>query len=218
MRTLAFALIGLLSPFARAQDPPALKLPAEVRAAPAAIAELRVETSGKAVEWICLTPGLSIKPTDGGKVLFFSGPTGRYELIAYTAVGDVPSKPARVVVIIGTPEPPKPDLIAERVKKAFADDPSESALKSKHAKALAALYRELAKEAADAGIASPAEFRRVAKEASAKMIGPDALVGVRGLVAAELALLLPTDEAFTDQQRAAAARLFEKLAATLEGL
>lgn len=218
MRLLAFALIGLLPPSVRAQEPPALKVPAEVRAAPAAIAELRAETSGKVVEWVALTPGLSVKPVEGGKVLLFTGPTGRYELLAYTAIGDVPSKPARVVVVIGAPEPPRPDPLAEKVRKALADDPSDSALKAKHARALAALYRELAKEAADAGIATPGEFRRVAKEASARMIGPDALVGVRALVAAELALLLPTDEAFTDPQRTATARLFEKLAAILEGV
>jgi hypothetical protein len=49
------------------------------------------------------------------------------------------------------------------------------------------------------------------------MIGADALAGVRKEVAAELAALLPTDAPFTDAQRAAVAKLFERLALSLDG-
>ncbi|MFM8271389.1 MAG: hypothetical protein ACKODX_03560 [Gemmata sp.] len=223
MRLVALMLLALAPACAPAQDDaPALKLPAEVKAAPATIVEVRAETAGRVVEWVALTPGLSLRPTDGGRVLLFSGPPGRYELLAYTAAGAVPSKPARVLVVIAgpvpePPVPPRPDALTEKVKKALEGDPEpDPARRAKLAKALAALYRELAKEAAEAP--SPAEFRRVAKEAARSMVGDGALTGVRQVVGAEVALLLPTDAAFTAAQRAAVARLFDHLATILEGL
>ncbi len=228
---IAPAILCCLSLSALAQDPPApatpsLKLPTEVKAPPATITDLKAETAGKVVEWVTLTPGLSLRPVDGGRLLLFSGPTGRYELLAYTAVGDVPSKPARVVVVIGDPpvppspgpgpNPPKPDALTERVKKAFGADPeADPAKKAALAKSLATLYRELAKEAAESPSAD--EFRRVARETAKSMIG-DALIGVRQAVSAELALLLPTDAAFAGTQRDAVASLFTRLATILEGL
>lgn len=213
---LCAALVAARAP--AGEPAPALTVPAAVSAAPAVIAEIRADTAGAVVRWVVLTPGLSVRALDGGRVLLVSGPPGRYELLAYTALGGVPSEPARCAVTIGPPPAPEPaDPLARKVRAALAADPERDAAKRRRqAKQLAVLYRELAREAADPALTSPAEFRRIARDAAAKMIGPDALAGVRTEVAAELAALLPTDAPFADAQRAAVAKLFERLAAVLD--
>jgi len=219
MRCVALCVALVASSARGGEPPPVLTVPAEVTAAPAVITEIRAETTGKCVRWVPLTPGLSVRAIDNGRVLLVSGAPGRYELLAYTALADVPSEPARCVVLIGKPPAPEPpDALAEKVRAALAADPERDATKKRTlARQLAVLYRELAREAADPALTSPAEFRRVARDAAARMIGPDALAGVRKEVAAELAALLPTDAPFSDAQRAAVAKLFERLALALDG-
>jgi hypothetical protein len=219
MRCVALC-VALVASSARGGEPvPALTVPAEVSAAPAVITEIRAETTGKRVVWVPLTPGLSVRAIDNGRVLLVSGAPGRYELLAYTALADVPSEPARCIVLIGKPPLPElPDALAEKVRAALDGDAErDTSKKRKLARQLAVLYRELAREAQDAALTSPKEFRQVARDAAARMIGPDALAGVRKEVAAELAALLPTDAPFSEAQRAAVAKLFDRLAAILDG-
>lgn len=233
MRTLShFALILLLFAAlpARAAEPNAvpLKLPAEVRAPPATIFEVRAQTTSKAVKWVALTPGLSLRPIDGGRVLLVSGPAGRYELLAYTALGDVPSDPARCVVVIGQPpgprpnppEPPQPpgDPLRAKLKATFDSDSAPAAAKREQAKDLAALYRAAAKLAQNSATSTSGELLARVREAARTLVGPDALKDVRHVVGDKLAALLPTDAPLSDAQRASAAALFTKLSAILEEL
>ena len=82
MRPVAISVCFALALSATASEPAVtLKVPPEVRAPPATISEVRAETSGKVVKWVALTPGLSVRPIDDGRVLLFSGPAGRYELL-----------------------------------------------------------------------------------------------------------------------------------------
>ena len=227
----ALVALALTAGSARASDPEpiAMKLPAEVKARPAAITEIRAETNGKVVKWVALTPGLSVRPVDGGRVLLVSGPTGRYELLAYTALGDVPSAPARCVVVIGDappgpapgPDPPPtppPDSLRTRLKAVFDADPAPLDQKREHAKDLAALYRAAAKLTEDAAVPTSGELLRRVRDAAGLLVGTDALREVRRAVGSELAALLPTDAPLTDSHRTSAAALFRKLAAILEEL
>jgi hypothetical protein len=223
MRTVALALLfSFLAPLTRAQDPPgpAIKLPAEVKAAPATIAELRAETAGKAVEWVAITPGLSLRAIDNGKTLLFSGPPGRYELLAYTAAGDVPSKPARVTVVIDAPEPmPPPKPVDDLKKKLGAAAAADGALKADVVQ-LAAIYREAAKAAADKDVPHSRELLARVRKVSSALLGDDALPATRGVVAEELlaALGMSSEEPLTDGQRRRAAELFGRLAELLSEL
>lgn len=202
---------------------PTLKLPAEIKAAPAAISEVKAETTGKVVEWVLLTPGLSIRPTDGGKLLLFSGPVGRYELLAYTAAGDVPSKPARCVVVIESPEPPpppkpKPD---DKLRKKLADAlATERAAAKADILQLAAVYREAAKVTLSGDFKTTNDLLAKLREVSAALLGTDTLSVVRATVAAELLAVLGMsgDDPLSGPQRDRAAALFAQLAATLEEL
>lgn len=204
---------------ARADDAPALKVPAEVSAKPATITELKTETAGKVVRWVPLTPGLSLRPVDDGRTLLFAGGPGRYELLAYTAVGDVPSDPARVVILIdGDPGPgPKPpDELRERIAAALAKDKAAKADVAQ----LAAVYREAARVAADPAVTTSADLMGRVRRVSASLLGPDALPTVRGAAAEELlaALGMTSDEPLTDRQRKRAGELFTRLADVLEAL
>jgi hypothetical protein len=226
----AVLLVHAIIP-ARAAEPDAvtLKVPAEVKALPATITEVRAETTGKVVKWVALTPGLSVRPIDDGRVLLVSGPTGRYELLAYTASGDVPSDPARCVVVIGEPpepkppkppdpKPPPPDPLRAKLKAAFDSDAAPPELKREHAKDLAALYRAAARLAEDTAVATSGELLTRVRNAARTLIGPDALKDVRRVVGDELSALLPTDSPLTDSRRTSVATLFKRFAAILEEL
>lgn len=220
MRTAALLWLVLAPASAWADDAPSLKVPAEVSAKPATITELKVDTSGKVVRWVPLTPGLSLRPVDDGRTLLFAGPPGRYELLAYTAVGDVPSDPARVVIVIEGVEPgpaPKtPDELREKVAAALAKDkPSKADITQ-----LAAVYREAARVAADPAVTTSADLMGRVRRVSASLLGPDALPTVRGAAAEELlaALGMTSDEPITDRQRKRAGELFARLADVLEAL
>lgn len=220
MRTAAALLLVLAPLTARADDAPALKLPTEVTAKPSTITELKAETNGKVVRWVPLTPGLSLRPVDDGRTLLFAGPPGRYELLAYTALADVPSDPARVMIVIEGVEPgppPKtPDELRERIASALAKDKAAKADITQ----LAAVYREAARVAADPAVTSSAELMGRVRKVSASLLGPDTLPTVRGAAAEELlaALGMTSDEPLTDRQRKRAGELFARLADVLEAL
>ncbi len=238
MRGLIGGLLVLGAGLGATAAPPSavLRVPSEVTAAPATITEIRAETTALVVKWVVLTPGLSIRPIDSGRGLLVSGPPGRYELLAYTAAGDVPSEPVRCVVVIRAtpPEPPlpeprpppppdppqprPPDPLQARLSAAYTADAAAPDVKREHAKDLAALYRAAAKLADDPTIATSGELLRRVRDAAGLLIGPQALRDIRQIVASELASLLPTDAPLTASQRASAAQLFRKLAGYLEEL
>jgi hypothetical protein len=230
MKAVALSLVLLLPLSARSQDAPTIKLPAELKIQPATISELKAETTGKHVKWVVLTPGLSTRACESGRTLLVSGPPGRYELLAYTAAGDVPSEAARCVVVISKddkkeddktppipPKPKPPDELRKRLSAAIAADKATSA----DVLQLAAVYRESVKVVNDAELPSSKELLRRLREVSASLLTtPDAMTTVRELVAMELASLLgpPSDEVLTVAQRKLAAELFNRLSTTLEEL
>ena len=221
MRPVFPALLVLFAPLPVAADDATITLPKEVRVAPATIGEVKAQTTGKQVKWV--TPaGLSCRPIDGGRTLLVSGPVGRYDCWAYTAVGDVPSDPARTTVVIGEAPGPTPpaDPLTAKIKAAFDAETADASTRRKQSQDLAELYRQIgAKVCPDPAIVSPTDLLDRARKAAATMIGTDALPGVRRAVASELAVILPTaDGTLTADQRTALAELFKKLAAILDGL
>lgn len=117
-----------------------------------------------------------------------------------------------------TPPAPPADPLAAKLKAAFDGDAADVAKRREQAKDLAALYRQAAKLAADNSVAAAGDLLSRVKTASAALVGADALKAVRGVVASELAAILPTDDPLTDAQRKSAADLFAKLAVVLETL
>lgn len=119
------------------------------------------------------------------------------------------------------PKPPEPaaDPLRDRVRDAIRASAGTDAEKRKQCLDLAALYRAAAKMAPDAEQFPDADalLTRL-RQAAANLVGADALREVRRVVAGELAAVLPTvaDAPLTDAHRAAAVKVFERLAAILE--
>jgi hypothetical protein len=117
------------------------------------------------------------------------------------------------------PTPPPPaDPLAAKLKTAFDGDPAQLDVRKGHAKDLAELYRQAAKLTADPAVTTSGELLGKVRDAAGTLVGADALRECRKVVGAELAMLLPTDDTLTDDQRKAVAALFAKLAGILDSL
>lgn len=93
---------------------PAVKLPAEVRGEVGAFVRVPADSTGKEVRWFAADKGLNVFPVellrDSRTAVVTAQAPGRYRLVAYTALADVPSLPAECVVVVGEapPVPPGP--------------------------------------------------------------------------------------------------------------
>lgn len=88
-------------------EPPSLTLPLSISGDVGAFIPITARTNGTEVRWIALDPGLNVFPaamlrTTTSTVVSASVPN-RYRILAYTAIGDMPSDPAICVVTVGRP-------------------------------------------------------------------------------------------------------------------
>jgi hypothetical protein len=188
-----------------AETPP-ITVPAEVKGEVGAFVTVQAETKGKVVEWVPLDGGLQMFPSDllrttTTAVVVASKP-GRYRLLSYTAIDNVPTKPAICTVVIGNPpnpgptppgpNPPDPtDPFAKAVKVAFDADTGMTKVQS--VKVLAAVYRKLAASITAVDFSNVGELFAVAKSAVGSAVSPDDLKGVRSVVSDRLNKSLGTD-------------------------
>lgn len=131
MAKVLLAFFFLLSPLGGQEKPPNVKadspastsakigdslltLPPEVKGPASSFIVVKATTNCANVRWFVIDVGLSLLPPDltrdSKTAIVMSGTPGRYKLLAYTAVGDMPSEPSVVVVIVGNapPIPPGP--------------------------------------------------------------------------------------------------------------
>lgn len=120
------------------------------------------------------------------------------------------------------PKPDPPDPLRAKLKAAFDADPAPASDRRAQALDLAALYRAAAALARDEACATSGELLGRVTEAAGRLLadppGGRKLAAVRKAAAAELAAVLPTDAPLAPGSRAAAAALFERLAAALDEL
>lgn len=94
---------------AKQADVPSVKLPATLPGDVGSFVRVSSETNGSQVRWYAASPGLNVFPADmlrdSRSTVVVANMAGEYRLIAYTALGDVPSEPAECRVVIGTPAP-----------------------------------------------------------------------------------------------------------------
>ena len=216
-------MVPLLLATLFAQPPaPEIRLPDEVKAAPGRIVRLTAETTGRHVRWYLASDDADLVPFPDGTAAVFSSPKpGRYTVLAWTAAGDVPSDVARCVVVVGDPPgpaPPPAGPFARDLRKLFADDSASD--KPAHAAQLAALYREAVAFAEKADVATTGDLAARIRAAAATLVPADALVGLRKRIAEEVAKELFTDgeKPLDAATRTKAAKLFDRIATTLEGL
>lgn len=113
-------MIAFMCALALAQAPvPKVEIPAEIKGDPNSFVTVLPTTNGKAVKYAYLDKGLNVFPSSllaNPIATVVTAPRGKYRLLAYTALGDVPSDPVIVVINIGNvpdaapfgPYPPKP--------------------------------------------------------------------------------------------------------------
>lgn len=150
-------------------------LPSSVKGNPGEFVTVPATTSGKVVQWFACDVGLNLFPTellkDTKTAVVIGQKPGRYRLLAWTALGDVPSPPAVCIVVIGdAPEPepppkpdpkPKPDPepndpIWPALKDAWGYE--DAATKKAHREIMYAFFLEVAQLARTAQLKTVAEF------------------------------------------------------------
>ena len=207
-----------------------LKLPSEVKGAPAAFVSVKAETSGKMVRWIVLDNGLNLFPVellkDSKTAVVSSARPGRYRLLAVTAAGDEPSEPQICTVIIGDapaptpPGPPNPDNPADPLTKALQEafNRDTTAEKAKHSKSLATVYKQSIQTIDQ--VMTAGQLFAAMRAASAVLVPADAVPELRKAIAEEIKKILPSDPqiVLSDQQKNMSKALFGELANALESL
>jgi hypothetical protein len=200
---------------------PVVTLPTEVSAQPGRIVRLQAQTDGKLVRWALASDDADLVPFPDGKVALFSSPEpGRYLVLAWTAVGDVPSEAARCVVVVGAPTPPPgpTDPLAADLRRLFDADATKD--KETHLAQLAAVYREAVRFADHPDVRTAAELAGRIRAAANSLLPADALVPLRKRVAEEIARHLPADgdRDLDPATRKTAAELFDRVATALEAV
>lgn len=226
MRSLILLLLLGGSAFAAAPDVHPVPAPDESKWSEmkAATGRLLVLSAEPASRWLLVDDesGAELRVFDAGKHAVFAAPTtGRFKVIVTGPDGAA----SKIVIVVGAaPTPPKPippdptDPLKARIKAAIEADAANPTAKAKAVKDLALLYDQLAKKVCpDESIATAGELLERARETAKLLIGADSLLGVRKVVAEELAVILTADVALTQEQRDSVAALFTKLAAILEG-
>jgi len=210
-------------------QPVPLRLPAEVRGRPGRLVTVQAETPAAQVRWhACRGPDVpDLWHSPDGKTLLFSTPAaGRYDLIAWTASGGLPSEAVACTVVIETPAPPVPPPPPEPV------DPFQTALRAAWAAEtaadraaqrdrLASVFRIAGQDTVRQPQLHTVGDLLTALQQAAKIVLPgDALAKVRIAIAAELKANLPTnpDTSLDAATRDRCAEQFSRVAKALESL
>ncbi len=97
----------------KADEPtPSIALPKEIKGDVGAFIKVSATTGGTEVRWYAVSDGLNVFPAemlkDSRTTVVTSSAPGKYKLMAYTAVGGIPSDPAIATVEIGGVAPVNP--------------------------------------------------------------------------------------------------------------
>lgn len=239
-RILAALLVCLCLPaFAQAE----VKITGETKVGANRLVRLHAKGVGDkaGVLWRVYPPQHIDKATSPRCCLEFAAPPGTYtvEVLVITSGegGAIGVEEARVEVVIGTvpptppgpgpgPNPPPPptppppeDQLTRDLRAAILADPGDPAAKAKWVADLADLYRLAVATADDAKLTTSGSLLAALKQASASVLPPTALRGVRNRIATELDASLPTDidAPLTPAVRTAAKGVFARISAALKG-
>jgi len=204
-----------------------ITLPPEIHGMPGAFISIPSATDGKQVQWFVLDKGLNLFPVellkDSKTCVVTTTIEGRYRVLAYTAAGDNPSKPAITLVIIGSPPAPEPE----------PDNPEEASKLSreiraiyralneddKQAKAqkLAVIYKGLVAVAKDPTIETTGDLLGAAKIAANKVLAPTDLKEIRDKLSKQF-IGFPDDPAviITAEMRLKFAAVFKDVSKAIE--
>ena len=187
---------------------------------------------GKSVKYFTSSPGLEVFPSDlladKTATVVSSVLPGRYTLIAYTALGDIPSDPAIIEVIIGNPNPnptppapPKPpenDPLMDPLLAIWGalDEPNKVQSRDK----LVQIYRQSAAVYRDPAFSTVGQAFQRSKEISQSLLPNSALNSLRVRIGEELKRTSPVDPSMplTQDLRASVASQLERMANLVDSL
>ena len=199
---------------------PAINLPSEIRGAPGSFIAVQAQTEGKMVKFYAIDTGLNVFPanllSDPKATVVTSITPGRYRLLAYTSISDIPSDPVVVTIIIGTPPEPAEDPLLRALQAIYGatQDPQKALKKA----ALVSTYRQASSVAGNPSVVTIGQFYSAMKTISGKVLAADDLLPIRERLAQEFLETLPSgpDDALDSELRKKIVNLYERLANILE--
>ncbi|HTK77620.1 MAG TPA: hypothetical protein VL371_20310 [Gemmataceae bacterium] len=213
----------------RSNPPAPLRLPAEVRGRPGRLVTIQADTTAAQVRWhACRGPDMpDLWHSPDGKTLVLSTPAaGRYDLIAWTATGGLPSEAVGCTVVIESPEPPVPpqppepvDAFQTALKAAWVAE--TAADRGAQRDRLASLYRIAGQDTVrQPQLHTVGDLLAALQQAAKSVLPTDALSKVRAAIAAELRTALPTnpDTPLDTTTRDRCAEQFARVAKRLDAL
>lgn len=161
---------AVMSSASDAPVPPDFDLPKEIPGQPNTFIPIRPKTKGKFIVYYPLDDRLQVFPSDmlanKTQTVVLASTPGRYRLLAYSAVGNIPTLPAVTTIVVGnappTPPPnpdpnptppPVEDPLWSQVSNAYVVDvPADPQQKRNAASAYVAYYRAAAKAIRGSGL------------------------------------------------------------------
>ncbi len=219
-----------------ADEVPLVDLPKEVKAKSGRMIRLVVKTNGKVVKWANPSDDCDLIEFPDGKTAIFSAAIpGRYRVIAYTALGDIPSEPAVCTIIVGEvptppvppgPNPPTPpgpvDPLTAKLQKAFDADASELAKKHEWRKSLVGFFAAMADHAAKPDVKTLGDLLADYRAAIPTVLPDGAVTELRKVCGLEVAAIIGEDSS-PDRELVAVFRQqlsdgFKRISKALEGV
>lgn len=241
------ALLALA--FSAMAQGPSISLPKEVKGDVGDWIVVEATTDGKQVRWVAMSSALKVFPTqllkDSKSAVVQANRPGRYRLLAYTAVGDVPSDPVITYIVVTNgpdPEPPTPpdpkppgptppvppvppgpppdpvDAFTAKIRAALASDPGTAPDKAKHAAALSGFYAAMARHVDKKQVATVGDLLADYKVAM-KAVLPDGVIPATRGVCGQIVFDATGEDGerkIDDDLKASLVALFGKLSKALE--
>jgi hypothetical protein len=215
---------------------PAVTLPAKIEARPGRLTLIKAQTNGRVIKWVSMEDSADVLPYLDNSCIFCAAVPGVYRILAYTALGDVPSDPALCTVTVrdsgsstrsdvparsDTPEKPPAapaDPLYGPFLKAWRLETDLD--KRRHKAQLAALYRQHSVLASDTRMTTWGMLLQTMILARKEKLADTVLPHLRQAMSDEMTPLLPhTYTARLEPSiRQAAASVFARVAAVLESL
>jgi len=89
-----------------------LTVPPEIKGPVSGFIPVTAVTEGKAVKYVPLDPGLQVFPpgllVNPKSTVVVAGKSGRYRLLCYSSVGDIPTDPVITTIVVGDQSPVPP--------------------------------------------------------------------------------------------------------------
>ena len=202
-----------------------VELPAEIRGEVGSFIAVRPKTDGKLVRYYSLDSGLNSFPpellSDATATVVTAPKPGRYRLLAYTALGDRPSDPVIVTIVVGGAAPPTPPVPTPgEYERSLLDiyGALQDSDRDTTRVALAKVYRACVTECMGNHTTAGDLYQALVKIASA--VPASKLSTLRDRVGSEVAKIAPNDPTatITAAQRASVGDIYERTATLLESI